>query len=60
MDLKIAILEGTMEKLLNDSELPPTVKRLVLERLVTQMTAESNKAIQQQSKEEKEKDAESV
>ncbi|MBQ2803957.1 MAG: hypothetical protein IJF07_08680 [Lachnospiraceae bacterium] len=60
MDLEIKVLEATIEKLLNESKLPPEVKRLMLMELVGKMAVQANLAVQEQSKEVNKKDAESA
>ena len=60
MDLEIMALETGIEKALNDSPLPPEVKRLILVELLGKVAAQANQAIREQAQEVKEKDAESV
>lgn len=59
MDLDIMALEVTLERVLGESDLPPSVKRLILMELAGKQAAEANIAIQKQSQEVK-KNAEGV
>lgn len=60
MDLEIMALEMTLEDVLKQSELPPEVKRLILVELAGKMAVAAKEAIKEQSKEVKDKNAESV
>ena len=53
MDLKIRILEKTIEKLLRESGLPAEVRRLVLSDLQAQAGREADAAVDEQMKEER-------
>ncbi|HIW82656.1 MAG TPA: hypothetical protein H9742_14240 [Candidatus Acetatifactor stercoripullorum] len=53
MDLKIRILQKTIEKLLWESGLPAEVRRLVLSDLQAQAGREADAAVDEQMKEER-------
>ncbi len=53
MDLKIRILEKTIEKLLRESGLPAEVRRLVLSDLQAQAGRAADAAVDEQMKEER-------
>lgn len=60
MDYKIAMLEAGINKLLKDSEIPPTVKKLILKNALHEIELQSAAAIDEQLKEVKKRNAESA
>lgn len=53
MDYQIAMLEAGINKLLKDSEIPPTAKKLILKNALHEIELQSAAAIDEQMKEAK-------
>lgn len=60
MDLEIRKLEVMLESVLNQSDLSPEIKRLVVAEQLGKLAAAAQEAIKEQSREVTKQDAESV